>query len=151
MSYGILLWGKAADIENIFVLQKRAVRAIYKLGSRHSLRELFKEIGILTVASQFILANILYIRQNIHHYTKKSDVHSINTRNKHKLCVPIHRLHKVHGTFKGLGIRFYNKLPQSLLELPFDKFKVQVKSILSKKAYYTVNDYINDKSSWSSC
>ena len=51
----------------------------------------------------------------------------------------------------GLGIRFYNKLPQSFLELPFDKFKVQVKSILSKKAYYTVNDYINDKSSWSSC
>ncbi|CAH2239265.1 jg21896 [Pararge aegeria aegeria] len=28
MSYGILLWGKAADIETIFILQKRAVRSI---------------------------------------------------------------------------------------------------------------------------
>ncbi|GBP65266.1 Probable RNA-directed DNA polymerase from transposon BS [Eumeta japonica] len=34
MSYGILLWGNAADIQKIFVLQKRAVRAIYKLGPR---------------------------------------------------------------------------------------------------------------------
>ncbi|CAH2232085.1 jg4759 [Pararge aegeria aegeria] len=45
MSYGILIWGKAADIETIFILQKRAVRSIYKLKSRESLREKFKEIG----------------------------------------------------------------------------------------------------------
>lgn len=38
MSYGILLWGRAADIDSVFVLQKRAIRAIYKLGSRDSLR-----------------------------------------------------------------------------------------------------------------
>ena len=31
MSYGILLWGRAADIDSIFILQKRAVRAIYNL------------------------------------------------------------------------------------------------------------------------
>ncbi|CAH2264709.1 jg2594 [Pararge aegeria aegeria] len=44
MSYGILLRGKAADIETIFILQKRTVRSIYKLKSRESLREKFKEI-----------------------------------------------------------------------------------------------------------
>ncbi|VVC95988.1 unnamed protein product [Leptidea sinapis] len=32
MSYGILLWGSAADINTIFVLQKRAIHAIYNLG-----------------------------------------------------------------------------------------------------------------------
>ncbi|GBP64379.1 Zinc finger MYM-type protein 1 [Eumeta japonica] len=41
MSYGILLWGNAADIHRIFVLQKRTVRAIYKLGPRASLRNKF--------------------------------------------------------------------------------------------------------------
>ncbi|XP_073947822.1 uncharacterized protein [Choristoneura fumiferana] len=54
MSYGMLIWGKAADIETIFILQKRAVRSIYNLGSRDSLRERFKEINILTVSSQYI-------------------------------------------------------------------------------------------------
>ena len=47
MSYSILLQGKAADIQSIFNLQKRAIRTIYKLSARTSLRELFKEIGIL--------------------------------------------------------------------------------------------------------
>ncbi|GBP56586.1 hypothetical protein EVAR_80349_1 [Eumeta japonica] len=44
MSYGILLWGRAADIHRILVLQKRAVRATYKLGPRISLRNNFKII-----------------------------------------------------------------------------------------------------------
>ena len=38
MSYGILLWGNAAGIQPIFVLQKRAIRAIYNLGPKDSLR-----------------------------------------------------------------------------------------------------------------
>lgn len=149
MSYSILLWGKAADIEAIFVLQKRAVRSIYQLGSRVSLKERFKEIGILTVASQFILDNILWIRQNLHLYHKKSDIHSINTRNKHKLIGTSHRLHRVHNSFVGLSVRLYNKLPPSLLELPFNSFKSTVKDKLCKKAYYTINNYLNDKNSWS--
>lgn len=151
MSYGILLWGKAADIQNIFVLQKRAVRAIYQLGARDSLKDFFKEIGILTVASQYIFANILYIRQNIHLYSKNSDIHNFNTRNKHKLRVPFHRLHKVHNSFVGVGITFYNKLPSSFLDLPFNVFKAKVKANLCSKAYYSVSDYLDDKHSWSLC
>ena len=60
MSYGILLWGTAAEVDSIFILQKRAVRAIYKIGLRESLREKFKEIDILTLPSQNILESILY-------------------------------------------------------------------------------------------
>ncbi|RVE41165.1 hypothetical protein evm_014186, partial [Chilo suppressalis] len=44
MSYGILLWGNAADIQTIFVLQKRAIRSIYNLKVKDSLRDKFKEI-----------------------------------------------------------------------------------------------------------
>ena len=151
MSYGILLWGKAADIANIFILQKRAVRAIYQLSARDSLRDIFKDIGILTVASQFIFANLIYIKQNINLYTKVSDVHNISTRNRHKLCVPYHRLHKVHDSFGGLGIRIYNKLPNSLLDIPFNSFKNKIKMILIQKAYYTLNDYLDDRNSWPLC
>ncbi|CAH2229136.1 jg8071 [Pararge aegeria aegeria] len=58
MSYGMLLWGKAADIETIFILQRRAVRSIYKLKSRESLLEKFKEIGVLFIC--YILRLIKY-------------------------------------------------------------------------------------------
>ena len=145
MSYGILLWGRAADIQTIFVLQKRAIRAIYNLGARVSLRERFKEIGILTVISQYIFANIMFIRKNINSYRKNSDIHAINTRNSHKIVGSYHRLHRVHNTFIGLSVRFYNKIPINILDLPVDKFKLSVKNYFIKKAYYTVNEYLNDK------
>ncbi|GBP43278.1 hypothetical protein EVAR_31161_1 [Eumeta japonica] len=38
MSYGILLWGHAADVHRNFVLQKRGIRAIYGPEPRVSLR-----------------------------------------------------------------------------------------------------------------
>jgi hypothetical protein len=148
MSYGVLLWGKAADIETVFILQKRAIRAIYCLTARTSLKELFKEIKILTVASQYIYNCILFTRLNINSYRKHSDNHSINTRNKDKLVLPTFRLHKVSNSFLGQGVICYNKIPDSILELPHHKFKTHIKSTLLSKGYYSVKDYLDDKNAW---
>ena len=90
----------------------------------------------------------MHVRQNIKLYKKNCDVHSINTRGKHKLCVPYCRLRKVHNSFVGLGIRFYNKIPRDILALPYDSFKTKIKSQLILKAYYSIEDYFNDKESW---
>ncbi|MBF2449424.1 hypothetical protein IA800_13795, partial [Listeria seeligeri] len=130
MSYGILLWGNATDIETIFILQKRAIRSIYNLGARDSLREFFKKIDILTVASQYVYVNIMYIYQNSNRFAKNIDKNGINTRNKNKLVAPSFRLHKVNMSFLGLGIRIYNKIPQKILQLPLSKFKTYVKKTL---------------------
>ncbi|CAG9784751.1 unnamed protein product [Diatraea saccharalis] len=89
MTCGLLLWGSAAVIHDIFILQKRAVRAIYNLRSRESVREIFKEINILTVASQ-------YIYENYDSFTKKCSVHNLNTRNKNKLLASDFRKPKDH-------------------------------------------------------
>ena len=124
MSYGILLWGNAVDLEFIFVLQKRTIRSIYNLGSRESLRERFKEIGIMTVACQYIFNNIIYIRINLNAYKQYKDVHNFNTRHNNRL--PSFRLQKVLSSFLGVGIRFFNKIPNELLDLPFIKFKTKL-------------------------
>ena len=148
MTYGILLWGNCADVETIFILQKRAVRAIYNLGPKVSLREKFKEINILTVASQYIFENLMYVRKNISNFVQMSDVHCINTRNKHNLAVHATRLHRVSNSFMGQCIRFYNKLPKAVRDLPIRKFKNHIKSKLLKKGYYKISDYLNDKEAW---
>lgn len=148
MSYGLLLWGRAADIESIFILQKRAVRSIYNLGSRASLRERFKEIGILTVASQFIYHCILYVHQNIHLFKKRSDTHTFNTRNKNKFSIPLFRLQKVHKSFMGQSVIYYNKIPENVTNMPLHKFKNHIKVTLLKKGYYKVDDYLQDKDVW---
>ncbi|GBP17153.1 Protein KIAA0100 [Eumeta japonica] len=58
MSYGFLLWGNAAEVHRIFVLQKLAVRAIYKLGPCESLRiqynaQNFAAVKLVTKVSQW--------------------------------------------------------------------------------------------------
>ena len=86
----------------------------------------------------------MFVRQHIHTYTKISDRHNVNTRNKHRLEGPYHRLHKVHNSFAGLGVRFYNKIPMSIIDLPLHKFKCTVKNHLIKRGYYTTDDYMKD-------
>ncbi|CAK1600201.1 unnamed protein product [Parnassius mnemosyne] len=148
MSYGILLWGHAADTEIIFVLQKRAIRAIYDLKPKESLRQKFKEINILTLASQYIYENLMYVHKNKSSFIKISDIHSVNTRNRHKLVVPVTRLHRVSNSFLGRCIRFYNKIPENIQSLACSKFKNFIKLSLYKKGYYNIKEFMDDNNPW---
>ena len=82
MSYGILLWGNAAGIWSIFILEKRSIRAIYNISPEDFLRQKFKEINILTVVSQYIFENVMYIKKNFNHFTKIDVWRNINTSNR---------------------------------------------------------------------
>ncbi|CAK1578767.1 unnamed protein product [Parnassius mnemosyne] len=148
MSYGILLWGNATDIEAIFVLQKRAVRAIYNLNCKESLREKFKEINILTLASQYIYENVMYVHKNINSFNKNKDVHTLNTRNKHKLVMPLTRLHRISNSFMGQCIHFYNRIPEHVQSLSINKFKSFIKEKLYKKGYYNIKEYMSENNPW---
>lgn len=149
LSYGILLWGNAADIGAIFVLQKRAIRSIYNLNSRESLRKRFREFNILTVASQYIFDNLLYIHKNKNTYLINSDIHLYNTRNRNKFVMPRYRLCKTSKSFIGLGIKMYNKLSTDISNLQFEHFKTEIKRVLIKKSYYTIEEYFKEKHPWS--
>ena len=45
----------------------------------------------------------------------------------------------------GLSIRLYNSIPQCVLNLSLQKFKVTIKITLIRKAHYTVQKYLKDK------
>ena len=108
----------AAGIQPIFVLQKRAIRAIYNLDPKDSLMQKFKEINILTVASQYIFENVivLYVKKNINNFIKIGDVHNINTRNRFNLSALVTRLHRIRNSFMGQCVRFYNRIPENVRE-----------------------------------
>ena len=88
----------------------------------------------------------MFVRQNIRAYNKNSEVYNVNTRNKHELNIPCYRLHKVHGSLSGHSIRFYNNIPQIILDI--SKFKEHVKTVLMNNGYYTIDDYLKDKKAW---
>lgn len=147
ITYGLILWGSAADIETVFILQKRAVRAIYNLGSRESLREFFKETDILTLPSLYVFEIIMYVRKNLYNYPTNTDRPKV-TRSAGKLKTTFYRLVKAKKSFLGNCIKFYNKIPKHITELTDSKFKSVVKRTLISKAYYKINDYIMDRDIW---
>uniref|UniRef100_A0A2H1VWH4 SFRICE_021595 n=1 Tax=Spodoptera frugiperda TaxID=7108 RepID=A0A2H1VWH4_SPOFR len=113
-----------------------------QLSPRHSLRELFKEIDILTVPSQYIYENVVYAHKNINLFKKYCDIHNINTR------IPTTRLKKISGSFRCQCIRFYKKIPRDIQSLSLNKFKNVIKEKLYSKAFYKIKDYLDDSQAW---
>jgi len=82
MPYGIMFWGNSPYSPIIFKMQKRVLRILVGVGYRDSCRELFKELKILTLSSQYILSLLLFVIQNRGHFASNSSFHNINTRQK---------------------------------------------------------------------
>jgi hypothetical protein len=60
MPYGIIFWGNSTHRSRIFKIQKRAVRIIMEQTSRDSCRNLFKELKILPLTSQYIISSLFF-------------------------------------------------------------------------------------------
>jgi hypothetical protein len=67
MSYGIVFWGGNSHHSiNIFKIQKRIIRIITHTGRRDSCHQLFKQLQILTLPSQYTrtLPLLLFVNNN---------------------------------------------------------------------------------------
>jgi len=54
ISYGTIFWVSSSSTINVFIIQKRAIRIMLRLGPRSSGREGFKILGIHTVPCLYI-------------------------------------------------------------------------------------------------
>jgi hypothetical protein len=61
IGYGIIFWGNSSHSNNIFKLQKRAIRIIMNVDNRVSCHELFKKLNILPLHSKYILSVLLFV------------------------------------------------------------------------------------------
>ena len=130
MTYGIIFWGNSTDSNEIFKLQKKAVRIITNSNNRTSCRKLFKELSILTLQSQYILSLALFVAQNMDEFANNSAIHQINTRHKSNLHPPLPRLTKYQKGVYYTGIKIFKCLPPKIKQLTgnIKKFKVALKN-----------------------
>ena len=61
-------------------MQKRIIRIMTKSDSRSSCRQLFKNLGILPLQSQYILSLLSFVVRNTDQFTNNLEIHNINTR-----------------------------------------------------------------------
>ncbi|KAI5746640.1 hypothetical protein M8J77_005838 [Diaphorina citri] len=139
MSYGVVYWGFAAGNIDVFLLQKRAVRAIFNLHRTVSCRTIFKENKILTFAAQVILDTCTLIHKKSAILTRHSDRHQYSTRHKNNLVISKNTL--MNSSFLTKGIQLYNNLHDSLKNENLDNFRTQLKNELINTVPYTIEEF----------
>jgi hypothetical protein len=144
MSYGIIFWGNSTHSMKIFRIQKRVIRIITKSSSRASCRQLFIQLEILPLQSQYILSTVLFVIKNKNLFAANQDFHTINTRYNSDLHLPTCNLTLYQKGAYFSGIKLFNHLPQTLKCLSGDMkvFKSALLRFLKQHYFYSVGEYL---------
>lgn len=142
LTYGILLWGNSPGSTTVFRWQKKAIRCIASLARRDSCKGHFEELNIMTVPSLYIYSCLLNVKENLNKYDLRKTIHEHNTRTGHTIDLPYSRLSKVHNSHQHLGLRLFNRLPETAHSIPYSKFKNVLGEWIKEKAYYSVKEYL---------
>lgn len=145
--YGIRLWGNSPGAKHVFVCQKKAIRILMGVKSQESCSNLFQQLRIMTVPSLYIYCNLLHVKENLGSFTQRLSIHEHSTRNHSKLDLPSFRLSKCTDSHLYLQYKLFNKLPISAIGLSIGKFKTILKHWLMSKAFYKIEDYLNNSMS----
>ena len=145
--FGIIAWGAASQtqLQRILVLQKKAIRIIEQLQCREHCKDHFKSNNILSLISLYIFETISQIKKSPH--TKRIDQHKHNIRIGHNLDLPHHRLTKTSKAPNIMGIKLFNRLPETLTSISSThKFTKQLKQYLINRPYYTLSEFFEEHS-----
>jgi len=145
LAYGISLWGACAGYKfsRIFILQKAAIRIIFKLGYRESCRNAFKELGILTLPSLYIYETAIFCFSKCQ-MIQGNNFHDYNTRFKNMYRSASHRLQLYEQLPLQSGIKIINRLPDNIKNVQnLNLFKIYLKSFLLSHAYYSVDEFFS--------
>ena len=143
ISYGIIFWGNSHRSTNIFKIQRRIIRLITNTGRRESCRQLFKQLQILPLPSQYIFSLLVFVNKNRELFLSNSAVHDMNTRYKHDLHLPSTNLTLAQKPVLYSGSNIFNCLPQSIKAFSENtkRFQTTLKCYLLKHCFYSLDEY----------
>ena len=120
LSYGIIFWGNSSYAKRAFIIQKKSIRIITNSKRTDSCRQLFKNLKIMTMYSQYIYSLMLFTVKNNHLFTPNSKIHEHRTRCSNDLHFPIANLKKFTDGPYFSAIKIYNHLPEFVKSLASD-------------------------------
>lgn len=142
ISYAILIWGHSSASGKIFATQRKAIRIIAGLNFRDDCRAEFIRLSILTLPCVYILQCLLYIKENEVNFTTHSQIHRYPTRNCDKININFLRLKQTQVGTNYYGITFYNVLPPHVKQLDLKTFKMLIKKLLLRNAFYSFEEFL---------
>jgi hypothetical protein len=90
-------------------------------GVRTLCRDLFKEMEILPLKSQYMFSILLFVVKNKERFISNYDSHIVRTRQCGKLHYPSVVLTPYQKGVYFMGITIFNKLPSHLKELKYSR------------------------------
>ena len=143
MSYGIIFWGNCSSSIDIFMIQKRLIRIITNKSRCDSCRDLFNQLQILTLPSQYIFSLMVFVVKNMALFQFNSDIHNKNTRYNANLHLPNTNLTLVQKGVLYSGSKIFNHLPINIKTLYGDLklFKAKLKTFLLDHSIYSLEEY----------
>jgi hypothetical protein len=111
VQYGIIFCGNSSNSRKIFTLRKKIIRSTVGAHPRTPCGSLFKEPEILPVPCQYISSLMNCFVNNQENFQTNPPVHTINTRNEHRLHRPIASLSCFQNSAFYSSIRIFNSLP----------------------------------------
>jgi hypothetical protein len=140
MTYGIIFWNNSPHSIHIFRLQKRIVRIIINSRGRDSCRELFRNLNILPLQSQYIYSLLLFMVNNRDEFKSNSEIHGV-----HDFHYPSSNLTTFQKGPHYFGIKMFNSFPPSIKSLAHDtkQFRSALKRFLLLNSFYSLEEYFN--------
>jgi hypothetical protein len=145
MKNGIIFWGNSTEAKKVFLAQKRTSRIMMGINHRDSCRPVFKELNILTLASQYILSLMIFVKNNVELFTFNCTVHNKLTRNRGNLHVLQSHLSIRQKGIHYMSVKIFTSLPKFLVDLLEDRtmFVERLKEISIHNAFYSVDEFLN--------
>jgi hypothetical protein len=143
ITYGLNFWGNSTNIQRVFRVQKKVIRIMSGVGMRTSCRGLFKKLGILPVACQYIFSIILFVVANQNKFQTNLAVHGRNTRNRNQFYLPSARISCFQKGLFYSGIRIFNGLPDNISSLRCDgvQFRTELRKYLITHSFYSITEF----------
>jgi exonuclease III len=153
--YSIAIWGGSSHMKDVFVAQKRVVRAMSGVQYWRSNTELehcdvfFKKNRILTAYSLYILECVKFVKKFPEKFQTYREVPNAQVRSTRAtpyietdIFVRPSSLNCVNECPNRMMARIYNKLPNVIKQIPdYGNFVKSVKHILLHYCFYDMHEY----------
>jgi len=126
----------------------RIKRIITNTSSHDSCHQLFRQLQILTLLSQYIFSLLVFVNKNRGLFQSNSEIHDLNTCFNHNLHLSSTNLTLVQKGVLYSGSKIYNHLPSNIKVLSNDTklFKSTLKSYLFKHTFYSLDEFCQSAS-----
>lgn len=144
LRYGICAWGGALKIHltSLEVVQKRALKIIYRKERMYNTEALFEETKLLTIR-QLYFSNCCALFHNKTKYEAMLPIHSYSTRLNHLYIPPTMLKTCTQRSYGYMSLKLYNSLPNEFKIINNKNlFKKNVKEYLRRKPLNMVDIFL---------